>query len=123
MLWKIKIHRPPHQADIADFVRLCHGFTPTPTWITEHAHQLGFRSKRPQQLAVKYARHDKIGEGTPFLEEMQKLWLSEENKSSIVFMDQISFWDSGFAIACYGVIGGQVVPCILVFCDDDLNPE
>ena len=56
MLWRIKVHRPPHQDDIIDFVRTAFDIIVTDSWVTRHAHELGFRSRRPQSLAIKYAK-------------------------------------------------------------------
>ena len=117
MLWRMKIYRPPHQSDVSDFVYLAYRFRPTASYISRHVHLLGFSKRRTAKLALKYSHHDNIALGAQCLSDIQALFSRVQDKSRIVYMDQLAIWDSGLAVSCYGVIGGYVCcfPSFLFF--------
>jgi hypothetical protein len=106
MLWRLKIHRPPHVFDVQSFCVSMFGLDPLDSWVSRHMRDLGFSKHSPQRLDVKYAKLDKGTEAPAFLEQVVPVFWNLKDKSEIVAMDQICFWDCGLSGPCYGVKGG-----------------
>lgn len=122
VLFRLKTHQSVHQEDVQCFVQLAWNEVVSCSWVTRHMHHLGFVSKRPQGLSLRYTKHAKIEEGIKFLEQIQPLCMSAPKTELIVAMDQIMFWDNGFSVSSYGVIGGYGCLCffeILLIVESD----
>jgi hypothetical protein len=68
---------------------------------------LGFSSShRPGSLKYKYGGFTNLKAAIETLTELQSDLADVTERSRIVAMDQISFWDCGIATSSYGPIGG-----------------
>ena len=88
------------------FVKEAFGVTVSPQWASEHLHQLHFSSHRTRPLLTKYKKIDVYHHAITFLKKLQPQLQMVKPISRIVAMDQISFWNNGLVVSCFGPIGG-----------------
>lgn len=75
------------------------------SWVSRHMHKLGFSSHRPAGQPLKYFNKNALPAAIQFVEETRPVLNAFNDKSRIVAVDQISFWDNGLVTSCYAPIG------------------
>ena len=90
---------------LIDFVSVAFNKTVNKSWVARHMHKLGFSSHRPAGQPLKYFKKDALPTAIQFVEDTRPVLNAFNDKSRIVAVDQISFWDNGLVTSCYAPIG------------------
>ncbi len=106
ILFCASAHQGCSLRDIHEFVDIAFDQQLANSTLVGHVHALGFTSHRPASLKYTYGGVDAAKNGVDFLRENQPLLAKVENRSRVVAIDQISFWDCGVATSSYSLIGG-----------------
>ncbi len=106
ILFCASAHQGCSLRDIHEFVDIAFDQQLANSTLVEHVHALGFTSHRPASLKYTYGGVDAAKNGVDFLRKYQPLLAKVENRSKVIAIDQISFWDCGVATISYSLIGG-----------------
>lgn len=92
---------------LIDFLSVAFNKTVDKSCVSRHMHQLGFSSHRPAGQPLKYFRKDALPTAIAFVEDTRPTLNAFADKSRIVAVDQVSFWDNGLVVtSSYSPIGG-----------------
>jgi transposase len=91
---------------LIDFLSVAFNKSVDKSWVSRHMHELGFSSHRPAGQPLKYFKQDALPTAIAFVEDTRPTLNAFGDKSRIVAMDQISFWDNGLVTSSYSPIGG-----------------
>ncbi len=106
ILFCASAHQGCSLRDIHEFVDIAFTQQLANSTLAGHIHALGFSSHRPASLKYTYGGVDAAKNGVDFLRQHQPLLAKVENRSQVIAIDQISFWDCGVATSSYSLIGG-----------------
>lgn len=106
ILFCVESHQGCTIVDIQNFAETFFHENLSEAFISQCAHQLGFSSHRPASLKITYGGIDTAKAAVDFLRTNQKTFASIKNRSRVVALDQISFWDCGVITSSYSLIGG-----------------
>lgn len=95
--------------EIQDFIWGAFDIQVLEPWVSKHVHKLGFSSHRPASLKYTYGGTTNLVSAIQTLTELQSDLAKVEDRSRIVALDQISFWDCGIITSTYGPTGGYAM--------------
>lgn len=105
-LWRLKVKRPPHVADVRNFVALAFHLNVNQSWVSQHMADLGFRARRVRGEELKYTKKKAVPACVDFLKQVRVALQAAAEERQILAVDQICVWDNGLCTVAYGVIGG-----------------
>jgi hypothetical protein len=108
ILFSAQMHQTCGVREIQEFIDIAFDQKVDESWISQHAHKLGFSSHRPASLKYTFGGVDNAKAAVDFLCTNQSALAKISDHSRIVAIDQISFWDCGITTSTYSLIGGYV---------------
>lgn len=106
ILFCAQAHQCCSVLEIENFIDIAFNRKVDESYISKHVHKLGFSSHRPASLKYTYGGVDTAKAAVDFLRDYQSILANVENRSRVVAVDQISFWDCGIVTSTYSLIGG-----------------
>lgn len=91
--------------EIIDFILHAFDVTVDKCWVAKKMEEIGMSCHRPASLKFTYGGHRPITAAVAYLDRNQPLLYKIAQRSRVVAIDQISFWDCGVSTSTYSPIG------------------
>ena len=95
--------------EIIDFIQHAFGITVLKSWVSEKMEEIGISSHRPASLKFTFGGYRSITTAAEYLVSNQPELRKVADRSRVVAIDQISFWDCGVSTSTYSAIGAYAL--------------
>ena len=99
--------------EIIDFIRHVFDVTVDKSWVAKKMEKIGMSSHRPASLKFTFGGYLSISAAAEYLVANQPELREVADRSRVVAIDQVSFWDCGVSVSTYSAIGA----CALMLLD------
>jgi hypothetical protein len=91
--------------EIIDFIRQVFDVTVDKSWVAKKMEEIGISCHRPASLKFTFGGYRSITTAAEYLVANQPELRKVADRSRVVAIDQISFWDCGVSTSTYSAIG------------------
>ena len=95
--------------EIIDFIQHAFGITVLNSWVARKMEEIGISSHRPASLKFTFGGYRSITTAAEYLVSNQPELRKVADRSRVVAIDQISFWDCGVSTSTYSAIGAYAL--------------
>lgn len=95
--------------EIIDFIQQAFDVTVNKSWVAKKMEEIGISCHRPASLKFTFNGYRSITAAAEYLVANQPELRKVADRSRVVAIDQISFWDCGVSVSTYSAIGAYAL--------------